>query len=113
MDLNKFIKIYQEFLYECEQKGYMNEVLIEEFGNYLVSIKNMDGIEVQFFIELDVENSVQLYDTTYQTRLKYGVIRKKGEEESFSKKVLEAFHQCWAKHSPKRKSIFILGSVKR
>lgn len=108
MDLNTFIRLYQEFLNESEQKGWMIEVLIEEFGNYLASIKNIEGIEVQFFIELDLENYVQLSDTTNQSRLNYGVIRQEGEGDLFAKEVLEAFHQYWAKHSPKQNSIFIL-----
>jgi hypothetical protein len=108
MDLNTFIRLYQEFLNESEQKGWMIEVLIEEFGNYLASIKNIEGIEVQFFIELDLENYVQLSDTTNQSRLNYGVIRQEGEGDLFAKEVLEAFHQYWAIHSPKRNSIFIL-----
>ncbi|MGM0875888.1 MAG: hypothetical protein ACQEWV_14115 [Bacillota bacterium] len=108
MDLNTFIRLYQEFLNESEQKGWTIEVLIEEFGNYLASIKNIEGIEVQFFIELDLENYVQLSDTTNQSRLNYGVIRQEGEGDVFAKEVLEAFHQYWAKHSSKRNSIFIL-----
>lgn len=108
MDLNTFIRLYQEFLNESEQKGWAIETLIEEFGNYLTSIKNMEGIEVQFFIELDLENYVQLSDKTNQSRLNYGVIRKKGEGDLFAKEVLEAFHQYWAKHSTKRNSSLIL-----
>jgi hypothetical protein len=108
MDLNTFVRLYQEFLVESEQKGWMIEVLIEEFGNYLASIKNIEGIEVQFFIELDVDNSVQLSGTKNQSRLDYGVIRQDGEGDLFAKEVLEAFHQYWAKHSSKRSSSFIL-----
>jgi hypothetical protein len=108
MDLNTFIKLYQEFLNEGKQKGWVIEILTEEFGSYLASIKNMEGIEVQFFIELDLENCVPLSDTTNQSRLKYGVIRKKGEGDIFGKEVLESFHQYWTKHSSKRNSIFIL-----
>ena len=108
MDLNIFIRLCQGFLNEGKQKGWLIEVLIEEFGNYLASIKNIEGIEVQFFIELDLENYVQLSDTTNQSRLNYGVVRQKGEGDLFAKEVLEAFHQYWAKHSPKRKSIFFL-----
>jgi hypothetical protein len=108
MDLNTFIRLYQEFLNESELKGWMIEVLKEEFGNYLASIKNIEGIEVKFFIELDLENYVQLSDTTNQGRLNYGVIRQEGEGDLFSKEVLEAFHQYWAKHSPKQNSILFL-----
>jgi hypothetical protein len=35
MELNIFVKLYQDFLKESKQKGWMIEVLIEEFGNYL------------------------------------------------------------------------------
>ena len=107
MDLNTFIRLYQEFLNESKQKGWMIEVLIEEFGNYQTSIKNNEGIEVQFFIRLDLENTVQLSDTTHQSRLKYGVIRQIGEADLFAKEVMGAFRQCWANHSTKRKSIFL------
>lgn len=107
MDLKTFVNLYLEFLQECEQKGWRIEVLIEEFGNYLSSIQNIEGIEVQFFLELDVENSEKLSDTTNQGKLNYGVIRKKGEGDLFAKEVLDAFHQYWSKHSPKRKSFFI------
>ena len=108
MDLNTFIRLYQEFLNESEQKGWTVEILIEEFGNYLTAIKNIEGIEVQFFIELDLENYVQLNDTTNQSMLNYGVIRQVGEGDLFAKEVLEAFHQYWEKHSPKRRSTFII-----
>jgi hypothetical protein len=108
MNLNTFIRLYQEFLHESEQRGWIIEVIMEEFGNYLSSIKNVEGIEVQFFIELDLENYVQLSDTTNQSRLKYGVIRQKGKGDLFAKEVLEAFYQYWAKHSPRRNSTFIL-----
>ena|SRR3954469_10488652 len=108
MNLNTFIRLYQEFLNESEQKGWIIEVLIEEFGSYLASIKSIEGIEVQFFIELDLENYMQLSDTTNQSRLNYGVIRHKGEGDLFAKEVLEAFHQYWAKHSSKRNPTFIL-----
>ena len=107
MELNTFIRLYKEFLNESEQKGWMIEVLIEEFENHLASIKNVEGIEVQFFLELDLENYVQLSDTKNQSKLKYGVIRQKGKGDSFAKEVLEAFHQYWAKHSTKRRT-FIL-----
>ena len=108
MDLNTFTKLYKDFLRESENKGWITEVLIEDFGNYLASVKNIEGLEVQFFIELDLENYVQLNDTTYQSKLNYGVLRKKGEGEMFAKEVLEAFHQYWTEHSSKRKATFIL-----
>lgn len=108
MDLNTFTKLYKDFLRESENKGWITEVLIEDFGNYLASVKNIEGLEVQFFIELDLENYVKLNDTTYQSKLNYGVLRKKGEGEMFAKEVLEAFHQYWTEHSSKRKATFIL-----
>ncbi|MEH7095535.1 hypothetical protein [Neobacillus vireti] len=108
MDLNTFIRLYQAFLKECGQKGWMIEILIEEFGNYLAAITNMDGIEVQFYIELDLENSVQLNGAVNQSRLDYGVIRDVGEADLFAKEVLEEFHQYWVNHIPKRYSSFIL-----
>ena len=108
MDLKTFIRLYQEFLNEGKQKGWIVEVLIEEFGNYLAAIKNIEGIEVQFFMELDLENYVRLSDTTNQSRLNYGVIRQEGEGDVFAKEVLEAFHQYWAKRATKRNSSFIL-----
>jgi|SRR4051812_15350227 hypothetical protein len=113
MDLNTFIKLYKEFLNESEQKGWIIEVLIEEFGNYLVSLTNIEGIEVQFFIELDLENYEQLSETTNQSMLNYGVIRKKGEGDLFAKEVLEAFHKYWAQHSTKRKSSFFVYKPKK
>ena len=108
MDLNTFIRLYQAFLKECEQKGWIIEILIEEFGNYLAAITNIDGIEVQFYIELDTENCVQLNDTTNQSNLDYGVIRDEGAGDLFAKEVLEEFHQYWVKHIPKRYSSFII-----
>ena len=107
MELNTFVRLYQEFLHECAEKGWMIEILIEEFGNYLAAIKNSDGIEVQFFMKLDLENCVQLSDIKNQSKLQYGVIRPKGIGDSFGKEVLEAFHLHWAKHSSRRKT-FIL-----
>jgi hypothetical protein len=108
MDLNTFIRLYQAFLKECEQKGWMIEILIEEFGNYLAAITNLDGIEVQFYIELDLENCVQLNGATNQSKLDYGVIRDEGKGDLFAKEVLDEFHQYWVKHIPKRYSSFIL-----
>jgi hypothetical protein len=108
MDLKTFIRLYQGFLNEGKQKGWIVEVLIEEFGNYLAAIKNIEGIEVQFFMELDLENYVRLSDTTNQSRLNYGVIRQEGEGDLFAKEVLEAFHHYWAKRATKRNSSFIL-----
>jgi hypothetical protein len=108
MDLNTFIKIYQAFLIESEQQGWVIEVLIEEFGNYLTSIKNKEGTEVQFYIELDLENCEKLNDTKNQGKLDYGVIRKQGAGDVFAKEVLDAFHQFWAKNVPSRISSFIL-----
>ncbi|PKG22880.1 hypothetical protein [Niallia nealsonii] len=108
MDLTTFIRLAQEFLAEREQQGWFSEVLIEEFGNYLVSIKNREGTEVQFFIELDLENYVHLSDATCQSKLSYGVIRKKGESALFAKEVLQAFQQFITKHSTKKKSFFIV-----
>ncbi|OIK13654.1 hypothetical protein BIV60_13715 [Bacillus sp. MUM 116] len=108
MDLNTFIKIYQAFLLECEQKGWQIEVLVEEFGNHLASIKNNEGTEVQFFIELDVENSEKLNDKKNQGKLDYGVLRKQGAEDIFAQEVLDAFHQFWTKNVPRRISSFIV-----
>ena len=108
MDLNTFIKLYQAFLKDCEQKGWMVEVLIEEFGNYLAAITNFEGNEVQFYIELDLENCEQLSNTTNQSWLDYGVIRDQGEADLFAKEVLDQFHQYWVNHLPKRYSSFIL-----
>ncbi|PLS01830.1 hypothetical protein [Neobacillus cucumis] len=108
MDLNTFIRLYQEFLIDCEQKGWMVEVLIEEFGNYLAAITNYEGIEVQFYIELDIENCVNVTETTKQSRLDYGVIRDQGGADLFAKEVLDEFHQYWRNHLPKRYSSFIL-----
>jgi hypothetical protein len=108
MDLNTFIRLYQEFLKECTRKGWNIEVLIEEFGNYLAAIKNPAGIEVQFYIELDLDNSVQLNDKTNQSKLDYGVIRDSGKGDVFAKEVLDEFHQYWKSHLPKRYSSFII-----
>ncbi|MDR6998975.1 hypothetical protein [Neobacillus niacini] len=107
MDLNSFIKIYQEFLKESEQKGWVTKVLIEEFGNHLAFIKNREGIEVEFFIELDSENGVQVRDQLHPSRLNYGVIRQDGKGNSFAKEVLDAFNEYWAKHSRNRNTIHL------
>lgn len=108
MDLNTFITIYQEFLNEGRAKGWMVEILIEEFGNHLASITNQDGIEVEFFIELDLENDVCLSEKTRQTTMDYGVLRKKGEGDFFAKEVLDSFHHYWAKKLSKRSMSFIV-----
>lgn len=108
MDFNTFIRLYKEFLQECGQKGWSTEVLIEEFGNYLVAITSMEGMEVQFYIELDLDNSKKINDKTHQSNLNYGVIRKKGAGDIFAKEVLDSFHQCWAKQSHKKRASFIL-----
>lgn len=108
MEINTFIQLYKGFLSESKLKGWTIEILAEEFGNYLASIKNMDGIEVQFFVKLDIENSVQLNDKTNQSKLNYGVIRQKEKGDLFAKEVLEAFHQYWAHRSSKRNSILFL-----
>lgn len=107
MDLNTFVRLYQEFLNESEQKGWIIKTLTEEFGNYRSSIKNLEGIEVQFFLKLDLENYVKLSDKKNQSKLNYGVIRKQGKGDLFAKEVLEAFHKFWAKQSRKRRH-FIL-----
>lgn len=108
MNLSTFIKLYEEFLNESEQKGWIIEVLIEEFGNHLTAITNSEGIEVQFFIELDLENDVQLHDATNQRKLNYGVIRQKGEGDLFAKEVFDAFLHYLEKHSLKRSSTFMI-----
>ena len=107
MELNTFIHLYHEFLKECKQKGWMVEVLIEEFGNYLAAIKNSEGIEVQFFIELDLENYVKFSDQKKQSGLNYGVLRQEGVGDLFAKEVLEEFHQYWVKYSQLQKSVLI------
>lgn len=91
MDLNTFIRLYQEFLKECASKGWIIEVLIEEFGNHLAAIKNSAGIEVQFYIELNLDNSVQLNNKTNQSNLDYGVIRDSGKGDVFAKKYWMSF----------------------
>jgi hypothetical protein len=108
MDLNTFIRLYKEFLHECEKKGWSVEVLIEEFGNYLVAIKSIEGMEVQFFIELDLDHCEKINDKTHQSNLKYGVIREKGTGDIFAKEVFDSFHQYWAKQSLKKSTSFIL-----
>ena len=108
MNLNTFIQLYKDFLHEGERKGWTVEVLIEEFGNHLTSIKNIDGIEVQFFIELDLENCVQISDKTNQSSLNYGVIRQEGIGDLFAKEVLEEFHHYCSKNSPNRISTFFI-----
>lgn len=108
MDLNTFIRLYQEFLKECASKGWIIEVLIEEFGNHLAAIKNSAGIEVQFYIELNLDNSVQLNNKTNQSNLDYGVIRDSGKGDVFAKEVLDEFHQYWKSHLPNRYSSFII-----
>ncbi|MDP4106322.1 MAG: hypothetical protein Q8935_15400 [Bacillota bacterium] len=108
MDLNTFVRLYKGFLHECKQKGWSTEVLIEEFGNYLTAIESMEGIEVQFFIELDKDNCEKINNKTQRSNLKYGVMRKKGEGDLFAKEVLDAFHKYWAKQSHKKKTSFIL-----
>jgi hypothetical protein len=113
MELNTFIRLYKEFLQESKQKGWNIEVLIEEFGNYLTAIKSMDGIEVQFFIELDTDHCEKMNVKTHQGNLKYGVIRQKGKGDLFAKEVLDAFHQYWTKHSHKKKTSFILYKPKK
>jgi hypothetical protein len=105
MDINTFIQLYKGFLSESEKKGWIIEILVEEFGDYLASIKNTDNIEVKFFVKLDIENNVQLSKKTMQSKLNYGVIRQKEKGDIFAKEVLEAFHQYWAKRSSKRNSI--------
>ena len=102
-----FIALYKEFLKECKKRGWSVEILIEDTGNYLTLIKNIEGIEVEFYIEVDFENYVQLNDKTNQTRLQYGVIRKEGEGNLFAKQVLDLFHKYLAKRSPKRRSYLI------
>ncbi|MEH7418661.1 hypothetical protein V7266_25700, partial [Neobacillus drentensis] len=62
----------------------------------------------QFYIELDLENCVQVNGTTNQSKLDYGVIRDEGKGDLFAKEVLEEFHQYWVKHIPTRYSSFIL-----
>ena len=107
MNLNTFIDLYKEFLKECKQKGWSVEILIEDSGDYLTLLKNSEGIEVEFYIEIDFENYVQVNDKTNQTRLQYGVIRKEGEGNLFAKQVLDLFHKYLAKRSPKRRSYLI------
>ncbi|WP_071394330.1 hypothetical protein [Bacillus tuaregi] len=107
MNLKTFLQLYEDFLLDGEKKGWTIEILIKEFGNYLASIKNQAGVEVQFFIELDLENSETVTQTMKQSNLNYGVIRQKGEGDAFAYEVLDSFHQYWAKHSLKRKTYFI------
>lgn len=108
MDLNLFIQIYRAFLMESEQQGWMVEVLVEEFGNYLASIKNEEGTEVQFYIELDLEHCEKVSGKTQQSKLDYGVIRQQGTGDLFAKEVLDAFHQYWIQHVPSKISSFII-----
>lgn len=104
MHLKTFMNLYKEFLHECEKNGWLVEVLIKKFGNHLAAITSEEGIEVQFFIELDLENYEKLSDQTNQSILKYGVIRQKGEGDIFGKEVLEQFHSYLAKQSAKKRN---------
>ena len=108
-----FIALYKEFLKECKKRGWSVEILIEDTGNYLTLIKNIEGIEVEFYIEVDFENYVQLNDKTNQTRLQYGVVRKDQEGNAFAKQVLGLFHQYLARHSSKKRSYMIRYLPKR
>ena len=107
MDLTTFIGLYKDFLQECEKNGWIVEIEVKKFGYNLASITNPDGIKVQFFFEVDLENFEKLTETTNQSILKYGVIRKQGIADLFAKDVLEEFHQHLAKHSPKKNSKLI------
>ena len=98
MNLKTFIQLYKEFLLECKQKGWSVEVLIEDTGDYLALLKNDKGIEVEFYIEVDFENHVKVDDTTNQTKLEYGIIRKERDGNVFAKQVLEAFHRLLTKY---------------
>jgi tartrate dehydratase alpha subunit/fumarate hydratase class I-like protein len=111
MDLNTFVQLYQGFLNESEKKGWVIETLIQEFGNHLTSITNMDGIEVHFFLELDMENCVQLSEKKIESKLNYGVIRQKGNGDLFANEVLEEFRQYCSTNTPKRQATFILYKV--
>ena len=91
MDIKTFMNLYKEFLLQCEQKGWLVEVLVKKFGNHLAAITSQEGIEVQFFFELDLENVEKLTEKTNQSILKYGVIRQKGKGDIFGKEVLEHF----------------------
>jgi hypothetical protein len=104
MDIKTFMNLYKEFLLQCEQKGWLVEVLVKRFGNHLAAITSQEGIEVQFFFELDLENVEKLTEKTNQSILKYGVIRQKGKGDIFGKEVLEHFHSHLAKHSPKKRN---------
>lgn len=104
MDLKTFVNKYKSFLYDCEQNNWKVEILIEEFGNHLAAIKNQEGIEVQFFIEVDFQNYEKVSEKTHQSKLNYGVIRKEGIADIFAKKVMETFYQQLASPSSKQKS---------
>jgi len=106
LDLHAFIDLHKLFLQECEQKGWNVEVVIEEFGNYLTIIKNTEEIEVQFFIEVDLEKTKTLNNNKQQCMLDYGVIREEGIGERFAKEVLDAFHSYITKQLPSRKYIY-------
>lgn len=106
MELQAFVKLYKEFLQECKENGLYIEILIEEFGNYLALLKNKNGKEVQFFIEVDLENLVKLNEKKRQSLLDYGVIRTKGEGDQFANEILHAFHSYVNRQYPSRKYIY-------
>ena len=107
MDLKTFINMYKNFLQECEKAGWRVTILVKKFGRQLVSITNKEGIEVQFFFEIDLEHVVKLSETTNESMLKYGVIRQKGEADVFAKTVLDVFHRHLVQHQPKQKTKLI------
>lgn len=106
VDLNAFIELHKQFLKECEQKGWNVEVLIEEFGNHLTLLTNTEEIEVQFFIEVDLDKTKTLNNKKQQSMLDYGVIREEGKDEGFAKEVLDAFHSYMTEQLPSRKYIY-------
>lgn len=106
MELQAFVQQYKGFLHECKEKGWYTEILIEEFGNYLALLRNNNEIEVQFFIEVDVESLVKLNEKKRQSLLNYGVIRTKGEGDQFANEILHAFHSYMNRQYPSRKYIY-------
>ena len=108
MELNTFVRLYQEFLHECTEKGWMIEILIEEFGNYLAAIKNSDRIEVQFFMKLDLENCVQLSDIKNQSKLQYGVIRPERNRRLIWKRSIRRLSTCIGQNIHRGRKTFIL-----
>ncbi|MBM7660364.1 hypothetical protein JOC85_001131 [Bacillus mesophilus] len=102
MNSKQFVEIYEAFLSECHDKGWTIDIIEPSLRNHIASITNQEGMEVQFTIEVDFDNYQELYGSTKQSMMNYGILKPEGDDDSFAKEVKYAFEAFMERHASKQ-----------